>query len=288
MRRGILAAVPALILLAGALFAPAAMAADGGGHGYDSIPKPLPGNLPSWSFEATQTSEFGNEITFADAPQAMQLGQVVVTLSSWACQQGTWTGGDCVTEPGAEFSWPITFNVYNPPATGTSTPGVLIATETDTFSIPYRPSASPKCTGGKWYSDRSQSCFNGLATTIKFNFNDPHVTLPTTVVYGIAYNTSDYGAVPQRPQPCNATTAGCPYDSLNVALSTDSTDLSAGSDPNTGAVFMNTSYAPDYCDGGTTGVGIFRLDSPNNGCWQVLPNTVVNSLPAYIPAVQFK
>jgi uncharacterized membrane protein YgcG len=212
------------------------------------------------------------------------LGDVVVTLSSWACQQGTWSGDNCVTKPGARFSWPITFNVY---ATGTITPGSLIATDTKTFSIPYRPSASPECTGaqaGEWYDHSSKSCFNGLATNIMFHFGGPHVTLPASVVFGIAYNTSDYGATPQRPQPCDLTVAGCPYDSLNVALSTDPTDLSAGSDPNTGAVFQNTATASNYCDGGIAGVGIFRLDSPSNGCWSFgAPGT----LPAYIPAVQF-
>lgn len=287
MRRRLLAAVPALVLIAGALFAPAVLA-DGGGHGYNSIPKHLPGNLPSWGFEATQTSELGNEITFADAHHAMKLGDVKVTMSSWACQQGTWNGGDCLTKPGARFSWPITFNVYNPPAEGAFTPGSRIATETETFSIPYRPSASTKCTGeqaGEWYSNSSKSCFNGLAVNIKFHFHDAHVTLPNTVVYGIAYNTSDYGAAPQRSRACNTTSAGCPYDSLNVGLSTDPTDLSAGSNPNPGALFMNSSTASEYCDRGAHGVASFRLDSPGDGCWSFGdPNT----LPAYIPAVQFK
>ena len=287
MRRRLLAFAPALVLIAGALFAPA-VSAGGDGHGYDSIPKHLPGNLPSWGFEATQTSGLGNEITFGDARHAMKLRDVKVTMSSWACQQGTWNAGNCFTQPGAKFSWPITFNVYNPPAEGAFTPGSLIATETDTFSIPYRPSASTKCTGdqaGEWYDKASKSCFNGLAVTIKFHFRDEHLTLPNTIVYGIAYNTSDYGASPQRPQACNATTAGCPYDSLNVALSTDATDLSDGSDPNPGALFMDSSTASEYCDSGANGVGTFRLDSPNDGCWSFGD---LNTLPAYIPAVQFK
>ena len=287
MRRRLLAFVPALVLIAGALFAPAVLAA-GGGHGYNSIPKHLPGNLPSWGFEATQTSEFGNEITFGDARHAMKLGDVTVTMSSWGCQQGTWDGHDCFSKPGARFSWLITFNIYNAPAEGASTPGALIATQTQTFSIPYRPSASTKCTGaqaGEWYSNKSKSCFNGLAVNIKFHFHDAHVTLPNTVVYGIAYNTSDYGTTPQRPQACDATTAGCPYDSLNVGLSTDPTDLSAGSDPNPGTLFMNSSTPSQYCDGGANGVGTFRLDSPDDGCWSF---GAASTLPAYIPAVQFK
>ena len=32
---------------------------------YSAVPSPLPGNLPSLGFEATQTSEFGDAITLA-------------------------------------------------------------------------------------------------------------------------------------------------------------------------------------------------------------------------------
>ena len=287
MRRVIVASVSAAFLCTGLLFAPPALAA-GGGHGYDSVPKHLPGNLLSLGFEATSTSEFGNQVTFAAADHPMQLHDVVVTMSSWACQQGAWDAGNCATKGGAEFSWPITFNVYNPPAPNSSTPGSLIATDTQVFKIPYRPSASPKCTGdqaGEWYSDSSKSCFNGLATNITFHFDDSDVSLPSSVVYGVAYNTSTAGYAPVGIQPCHATPQGCPYDSLNVGMSNDPTDVSAGSDPNPGTVFWNTSYAPNYCDSGAHGVSMFRLDSPNDGCWS---NGAPNTLPAIVPAVWFK
>jgi hypothetical protein len=233
---------------------------------------PLPGNSSSVGFEATSTSEFGNAVTFAGTNRT--LTSVIVTMSSWACTTGgAGAGGNCVTTPGATFTEPITFNIYAASTTSTTTglPGALIATSTQTFSIPYRPSASPKCTGGRWWDTSSKSCFNGLADNITFNFSG--VTLPDSVVYGIAYNTSDYGAPPQRPQSCNATPPGCPYDSLNVALSTN---VTAGSNTYSGTVFWNTSYAPNYCDNGAAGSGFFRLDSPTSACW--------NSY----PAVQFK
>jgi hypothetical protein len=80
---------------------------------------------------------------------------------------------------------------------------------------------------------------------------------------------------------------GCGYDSLNVALSQDPTDLSEGSDPNTGTVWWNTSTPPNYCDAGAHGSGFFRLDSPSTPpCWGV--NFPYNAAPFYIPAVQFK
>src|SRR5260370_545737 len=96
---------------------------------YNNIPSPQPGNVPSVGFEAT----------------------VTVLMSSWGCQTGHWTSGDCLTTLGATFSVPITLNVY---AVGAgNAPGSKLITSTQTFNIPFRPSASPSCTGGdagKW------------------------------------------------------------------------------------------------------------------------------------------
>jgi hypothetical protein len=133
---------------------------------------------------------------------------VTVTLSSFACQHGTWQDQSCVTEPGATFSQPMTLNIYNVNDSGTQ--GALIATSTQTFDVPYRPSVSPKCSDGKWLTPQ-KDCKNGLATDVTFsNFSPSHVSLPDTVVYEISYNTSNYG-----PHPTGV--AG-PADSLNVAI----------------------------------------------------------------------
>src|SRR3954447_25960801 len=104
-------------------------------HGYDSIPRPLPGNLPSWGFEATQTSEFGNQITFAHPSHRQRFGHVDVVMSSWGCQEGHWYSGDCSTKKGANFSEPITLNIYEPSDPTTGAPGAPIASDTETFHI---------------------------------------------------------------------------------------------------------------------------------------------------------
>jgi hypothetical protein len=45
------------------------------------------------------------------------------------------------------------------------------------------------------------------------------VSLPDTVVYGIAYNTSHYGPNPiGEADACYTSSGGCPYDSLNIGL----------------------------------------------------------------------
>jgi len=284
---------------------------------YDSIVDPNPGNLPSVGFEATQGYEIGNGITFGGASRV--LDNVVVQMSSWGCSQsGGWTGtfeydpsstpltDPCVTTPGATFTEPITLNIYGAPSLGESAPqgtlinpGALIASDTQTFTLPYRPSADPNFAtdclpdvtpsspissfNGTWYDPALSpttglpiGCLNGLLANIQFNFG--HVTLPDSVVYGISYNTSDYGfPADGYSPPCHATQQGCGYDSLNVALSNENPGPSVGSDPNPGTIYWDSTYAGFYCDG-SFGVGVFRLDSPGTGnqCWS-----------PYIPAVQF-
>jgi len=317
-----------MLLLLGVASAPAALA---NGHHvmaasaktvdptvYDSIVDPNPGNLPSVGFEATQGYEIGNQIDLSGTARILE--NVVVQMSSWGCEQGSWTGtfayapsstpltDPCVSTPGDTFSEPITLTIYQAPTLGPSAPagtliqpGSVIASETETFNIPYRPSADSNfatdCAAdatqqnvnvstfnGTWYDSAIDpttgspyGCLNGLIDNITFDFG--HVTLPSSVVYGISYNTSDYGSPAYGDATaCHATQEGCGYDSLNVGMSDEPASPSVGTDPNPGTIYWETTYAPYYCDSGAAGVGVFRLDSPGSGnnCWAPL-----------IPAVQF-
>jgi hypothetical protein len=235
------------------------------------------GNLPSFGAEAYAFNEFGNEVTLAGTNR--QLTNAVVTLSSWGCVTGHWYSGDCDTPAGSTFSVPITLNIYNPAG---PVPGTRITTVTQTFAIPYRPSANTLCSSGRWYDNSLKTCFNGLAVNVTFNL--ANVTVPDSVVYGIVYNTTHYGPAPiGETASCytNLSGGGCGYDSLNIAVSNESsTNPSVGSDPNPGTLWQNSPYASRYCDGGGTisvAYGFFRLDSPGVPCWA-----------PYTPAVQFK
>jgi hypothetical protein len=220
---------------------------------YNSIPSPLPGNVPSQAFESTSTSEFGGAVEIASPSKAMT--KVTVGMSSWACQSGGAEDDTCVSAMGAKFEWPVTLKVYGL-GPGNSV-GTQVAQLTRTFKMPYRPSASLKCAGnGGWY--RSGSCFHGKLFKIAFMLRG--VTIPSKAIVAVAYNTSDYGAVPQRPQSCN-TSNNCPYDSLNVALTGAPT---VGSAPLPDDAFLSSTWGGAYCDGGTGGTGSFRLDE---GCW---------------------
>jgi hypothetical protein len=239
---------------------------------YDSTVTPQPGNLPSQGAEAHAFTEFGDGITFAGT--ARNLRTVTVTMSSFGCESGRWNTNNCVTTPGATFSQPITLNIY---AAGSPAPGALIASLTQTFSIPFRPSASALCTGadaGKWYDINSGTCFNGLANNIAFDFSSSNVVLPNSVVYGIVYNTTHYGPAPiGESAACFSSGPGCPYDALNIGLAPVVTE---GTKPFFNTLYQNSIVGGEYCDGGLAGTGTFRLDSPTSACWA-----------GFIPAAQF-
>ena len=227
---------------------------------YNNIPTPLPGNLPSQAFEATSTSEFGGQVQFDGS--ARQNPTVTVVMSSWGCENGNWFNNTCSTTPGSTFQEPITLNIYN--VNSDNSPGSLVKTVTQTFNIPFRPSAdTTKCTGdsaGEWYSTADHKCFNGLATPITFNLTN--TTLPNKAIITVAYNTSDYGHAPYGDATtCHATTQGCGYDSLNVALTAPPT---VGTDPLPNDAYLNSSWSGAYCPGGSGIVGTLSLDT---GCW---------------------
>lgn len=207
---------------------------------YNDAESPKPGNVPSLGFEATQTSSLGGQVEFGGT--ARKNPTVGVVMSSWACQSGTWNEKNCNTAMGAKFEWPITFTVN---AVGPSNSvGALLGSGSKVFKIPYRPSASSKCTGenaGAWY--RMGKCFNGKAFKLALPLKIAN--LPSKAIITISYNTSDYGATPQRPQTCNSEPQGCPYDALNVGLQ-DGFSNPAGTPPTVGAF-----PAPDiaYVDG---------------------------------------
>jgi hypothetical protein len=121
---------------------------------------------------------------------------------------------------------PITLNIFNP-ASPTGTP---IATDTQTFKIPFRPSSGGCTDNTAWYDATTNACYHGLLVPITFNFSSQDFVLPSTFVYGIEFNTQNYGPAP--------TGEPGPYNSLNVALSTESTNVTVGTDTESGTVFL--------------------------------------------------
>lgn len=238
---------------------------------YNSIPKHLPGNVASVGFEATQASELGDEVMLTGAGALLKTVRVI--MSSWGCESGTWYNNDCLTTPGATFPVPITLNIYA--GNGGPTPGALLATQTRTFDIKYRPSANGgKCFGaelGEYYSKKGHSCFNGAAQSIGFSFPtrpaNVAIALPQDVVWTVAYNTTHYGyASIGEGAPCFGSSGGCGYDSLNVGTESFDGQPNHGSDVDVNGIYWNTATAGNYCDGGAGGVGTLRLDTDPGAC----------------------
>jgi len=207
---------------------------------YDSIPDPLPPNVPSLGYRATQTAEFGDLIQF-DPGTSRGLLSVTALMSDWA-MASTYGSPD----PG--WYHPLTLNLYNVDnSSGTPQPGSLIASVTQTFFIPWRPEPSPGC-GTAWRA-ADGNCYNGMAFGVTFNLNN--LLVPDQLIYGIAFNTNTWGYKPIG--------APGPYESLNFGLST--TPPTAGSNPLPDTAYWNTQTAANYTDFGAGGVGTFRQDT---------------------------
>jgi hypothetical protein len=262
---------------------------------YDSEVSPLPQDMYSEAFTATGTSEFGNEINLASS--GASLSSVDVTLSDWACETGSNGGsGNCETTPGDTFAVPVTLSIYAAPTTPSTPLAAPIATDTQTFQVPYRPSEDDThCVGpnldnpsagagdpnGEWYN--GTTCSNGLNTNITFNaanFTGSVSSLPGELVYGISYPTTT-----------------TPEKALNVAVSDDTNDVTVGSDAITGD-FLNSSEAISYCNSAPAqGTGVFQYDPYTEPCSG--GNAVDNPAPDgtaetlnyptgfWVPAVQF-
>ena len=242
---------------------------------YNSIPDPLPGNVGSEGPESYAFSEAGDGLALA-GPANRRLDQVAVVLSSWACTSGNWyTPGTCVTTPGADYAMPITINVYSV-VTGTSLEGMspvpavgsLLATVTQSFNVPYRPSAdSVHCDGRAWYDSTTTTCFFGLAVPITFDLASLDVKLPSRVIVGFQFDTSDYGPHPLGDlTACHATTEGCFYDSLNISMdSNDGFYQAIGAVLDLDGIFFNYTLPNDSCTGSVV-TGTFGLDAAP-GCW---------------------
>jgi hypothetical protein len=208
---------------------------------YDNIPAPLPPNVPSLGYQATQTAEFGGLIQFAGSGRG--LTQVTLVMSDWALAS---TYGSL----SPTWNHPITLNLYNVDNSGaTPAPGSLIATQTHTFAIPWRPEADPTCSNGTAWRAPDGNCYNGYAFTIAFDFTG--TTVPNQIIYGVAYNTNTWGYAPIG--------APGPYESLNFGLA--QVQPTTGTNPFPDTAYWNTMTPTNYADGGAAGVGVFRRDT---------------------------
>jgi hypothetical protein len=237
---------------------------------YNSIPKDaVDCGPPSHAFEATETKEFGNEVVLS---KSGDLGTLKVLFNSYACADAPlWNNNQCATlDPNETFTHPITANIYA--ANADHTVGALLATKTVTQTFPYRPSADPACganggdasrfvntvTGNCEYSKKVVSSFN--AWTLTADYPPGGFGIGNHVIWTVAYATSDFGDPSLREQPCNSDPEGCPYDSLNVGTKTFTGSPYAGTEADTHAAFINSTWNEIYCDNGPL-TGFLRVST---------------------------
>ena len=208
---------------------------------YNSIPNPLPPNVPSLGYQANQTAEFGDLISFSGATRT--LTTVTVVMSDWARESD-------FHSPGTGFNFPLTLNLYNVDNSGPNpAPGTLITSKTQTFFIPFRPEDDPTCPNSGTYRASDGNCYSGLAFEVTFDFGG--TVVPGQIIYGLAYNTTTWGYHPLGVPG--------PWESLNFGLAT--VPPSVGANPFPDTAYWNTETPGDYSDGGAGGVGTFRRDT---------------------------
>ncbi len=183
-------------------------------------------------------TEFGNEIKLTSGGE---LGTVVVAFRNW---------GDALT------GYPVTLNIYNP--SDTSPDSAAIATDTVDANFPAAITDN---------TDPSTS-------TVTFDFSSQDVTVPATIVYGVAYAgvTDGIGG------------------SLNVALSSSANDLSIGTDPDPGTVYVNLLNAT-WIGGWQVDTGVCSTSPSYTGfastdVWAAAPGDCTSNSPANEGAYQ--
>lgn len=206
---------------------------------YNTIPNPLPPNVVSLGYEATSTAEFGGLVRMAGSGSSFTLSSATVVMSDWAL------AADYESES-AGFDQLLTLTIYG--VGPGDTVGAPIATRTVNASIPWRPPSDPGCSDDRWLAPNG-NCYYGLAVEVSFDLTG--VMIPSEVIYGLSFDTQNYGA--------NPTGVPGPYNSLNFGLV--STAPSVGSNPLPGTAYWNTSHAAFYSDGGAAGTGTFRQDT---------------------------
>jgi hypothetical protein len=228
---------------------------------YNSIHAVLPGNVVSFAFEAQQATEMGDYIELAGTERASINIPVTIIMSSWGCE----TGGmaTCATTPGATWKQSLTLTIYNVVETPGNPPAVgsVVLTTTQDFNIPYRPSADstghcPASDFYPWYSAGADHCYNGLAHAVTF-YLPAGKTLPTKLIWGIAYNKQHYGANPVG-------TDG-PWNSLNVGTQTFDGQPTYGTDVEPNGAFVAAGNGVAYGDKGANGLNTFRDDTGTVG-----------------------
>lgn len=208
---------------------------------YSTLPSSIAPNVPSVGFEATSTSELGALISASTGSGPHHLTDATVLMSDWA-KQSDWVGVGTTVDGVAGYYVPLTLNLYQVAALDAV--GSLIASVTTTAFAPFRPEKSASCSDDAWLS--GGTCYHGIAFTVTFDLTG--ITVPGEFIYGLAYDTTNYGKHP--------TGVAGPYDSLNFGVTAAAP--SAGTSPLPDSEYISSTWSAEYADGAAGGLGTFR------------------------------
>lgn len=167
---------------------------------YDNImPESRTDNPVSLGYAATGTTEFGSQIALGNEGGVVN-PEVEVLMSVWSCELGEWNSGCITTNNTNTFDAELTLNVYE--VGFENSVGASITSVTETFALPFRPSADPTCPSVTQYRASDGKCFNGRPAGVAFDLTG--VTLPHKAIVSVEFTPSN--------------TAGDPLNSLNVGL----------------------------------------------------------------------
>lgn len=209
---------------------------------YSNLPNTLAPNHLSIGLEATNTSEFGDRVNLAPATPRT-LARATVAMSTWslASQFPALAGANPLG-----WTHPFTFTIYDVGPGGAV--GAVLSQQTVTQLVPWRPETDPTCPAssnpaGGWRAGNG-SCYAGLAFTMDFDLGG--LSVPSQIIFSMAYNTATAGYEPGVAGPVNA---------LNVAVQLGG-NASVGSDVSGDEIYFSygagggaTPFGPDYFGG---------------------------------------
>jgi hypothetical protein len=235
----------------------------------NSLGKPY-SNISSLGFACCQADEFGDAMSLTKTNA--RVTKVSVVLSSWGCESGFWNTQNCQTTNGTTFVEPVTLTIYavsgDTTSGGRPEPGQVLLQQTESFSIPYRPSFNPKCanTGyghGGFIGRFDRDCDEGLSHIISFNTRPANLTVPKQVIVTVAYNTSTSGYNPYGTgTTCFNGPGGCGYDALNVSAEGDGGYVGSALDSTGVQVYFTGS---EWCGGSPENPNLTLQD--DYPCW---------------------
>jgi hypothetical protein len=114
--------------------------------------------------------------------------------------------------------------------------------------IPWRPPADTSCANPSNWRAAVGNCYGAILAEVDFAFATGSVTLPDTLVFGIAFDTAHHGYAPLG--------VNGPYNSLNVVTAHQGAaelPVTAGAYVNPDVGYVNSSSSGFRADTGWTG-----------------------------------